>query len=281
MTTLPVSAIHVYGAGLNIEGGYPYLRMLVDHNWKNHNLIWANIILVLDRPLIDNVVFDEILNDDRYPLLENRIEEINEHHFMSAFLMIMQYYVENCHSLLGRDEKKSVKITVHLHQDVKRIELLDILDRHLEMLIKVPHTVALDYITDTPTYVQTKTDYSSTDILLSFSQCAGLDPRYQAGDLLVADTFIQYSIDDSTINTRNEYKVPNHLISNLDKIVQSPYNQMSVDHVNSNYISHNLNRHDRGDKAHYLTRDDFHHVKMLHVDKLWNPKDKNESVNIL
>ena len=46
---IKVTDLHIVGGGLNIEGGDPY-KILKDNN--NHNILWINTILVLDRPLV-------------------------------------------------------------------------------------------------------------------------------------------------------------------------------------------------------------------------------------
>lgn len=71
--------------GLNIEGGFPQRDLIK----TNPNGRWVNIIFVLDRPLIDNITFDEILSNNKYPLLESAIDNLNEHHFLAAYLMVM------------------------------------------------------------------------------------------------------------------------------------------------------------------------------------------------
>src|SRR6185312_16480063 len=94
MSQLKVSEIYQLGGGLNIEGGYP----LRDLKKKS---IWANIVVVLDRPLIDNIIFDDILANNKYPLLENALDDLNEHQFMAAYLLILAYYIENGRRLLN------------------------------------------------------------------------------------------------------------------------------------------------------------------------------------
>ncbi len=90
---LPVRNLDQIAGGLNIEGGFP-AQQLAKTCGHSNPVLWANLILVLDRPLIDQVVFDRIVKlkvDNNYPLLENAIEEINECHFMVAFYMIISY----------------------------------------------------------------------------------------------------------------------------------------------------------------------------------------------
>ena len=278
------SELHKIAAGLNIEGGDPRLRLEKDHV-EGSNFLWANLILVLDRPLVDGVIFEEIWNDNRYPLLENRIDELNEHHFMAAFLMILQYYVKNGHQMLNRSKDSKLKITVHLHQDPSRRELCNILDMHLRHLCKLmggtPDQVELEYLTEDNAetfFVGTKTDYSKTDILVSLSQCAGFLPEYPPGTLHLADTFIPFSAASNVIDTTKEYKVDNDLMGRIDDILKSEFNSRSVGHVNSLYKSYNPKKSD--DKARLLTKADFVETKILQVHGIWNPTNGDQLVTI-
>src|SRR5579863_9717735 len=99
MEEINVTELHKIAPGLNIEGGYPLLDLLK----TNNNGIWANIVLVLDRPLIDDIIFDDILKNNKYPLLENAIHDINEHKFLVAFLITTLYYIEHAQELTNKD----------------------------------------------------------------------------------------------------------------------------------------------------------------------------------
>jgi len=85
-----VTELHEIAEGLNIEGGFPGL----DLRKVNKLGIWVNLVLVLDRPLIDNIVFDDLLKNNPYPLLENAIDEINEYKMFACYIMIVGYYLE-------------------------------------------------------------------------------------------------------------------------------------------------------------------------------------------
>jgi hypothetical protein len=276
MSYIKVSTLDTIAFGLNIEGGDPYRRL--QHDCKDKPFIWANLILVLDRPLVDNVVFDEIWNDNRFPLLENRIDNLNEHHFMAAFLMIIQYYITHAHKLLNKKSNQNVKITIHLHQDPSRIPLCDIINKHLCMLMNVPNNIELEYLTDTPIYNKTTTNYAETDILISLSQCAGLSLEHIPGTLYVANKFIPYDVNTSMVNTLQKYRVVNDLVFRIGRMLKSEYNIKSVEYVNQNYKSNNPGK--INNKAHVLTSNDFIDTTILQLDGLWNPKNKNELVLI-
>ncbi len=274
--TIKSSELYEIADCLNIEGGDPERRLVQDHKDNQTKFIWANIIIDLDRPLIDNVIFEEIWNDNRFPLLENRIDNLNEHHFLAAFLMIIQYYIQNA-TLLLQKKTHNIKITIHLHQDPSRFELCDIINRYLHDLIPIPENIELEYLTDTPIFRQIATNYSTTDILISLSQCAGLSPQYTPGTLHIANTF--YPFDGNTIYKSQAYTVNNDLFTRLPKILESEYNQLSVDYVNSHYKSYNPLKKDH--QAHKLQQSDFIESKVLQISGLWNPTDKEQLISIL
>lgn len=76
---------------------------------------------------------------------------------------------------------RSITITIHLHQDVACQPLIDLIKRHLDYLLPYFNLqvdrLVLEWRTDTPNYSTTSHDYTNTDLLISLSQCAGLDPN--------------------------------------------------------------------------------------------------------
>lgn len=270
--SLKITALDTLAGGLNIEGGLPCRKLESENDGPT---IWSNVILVLDRPLIDDIVFDEIFKDTTYPLLENRIEEINEHHFLAAYLMILQYYINNGKEIL---EKDTVNIIVHVHQNVQSIVLIDIMRDLLIGLNGELDEVNIRWVTDTPDFTTTNHSYKNIDILISLSQCAGLDLEYPPGCLLVSDTFIPYNIDTNTINLGETYTVENDLIDRLNDILLSEYNQLSVNYINAKYESFNPKKTFRASR---LEMKDFKRTSILQVDKLWNPTNKEELVALI
>lgn len=274
---MEISKLYKVAAGLNIEGGFPFIDLFRD----NKKSIWANLILVLDRPLIDKVVFDEIFANNKYPLLESAIDNLNEHNFLATYLMIICYYMDNGRKMLNKKETEILYITIHIHQDITAMPLIKLLDEYLDRLTKMYNidisNTKIDYQTDNKTYANTRHKYS-TDILISFSQCAGLHPKLQPGAMIVANEFIPYNIDTSTVNVFESYIVENSLIKDLDLMLNSKYCDYAVEFINTNYVSANLNK--GNDKAN-LNWFDFHYKKILQVDKLWNPTNDNELVSVI
>ena len=268
--------IHQLAGGLNIEGGYPCRDL---HKTNLHGK-WINCILVLDRPFVDKITFDEIFNNNKYPLLENAVDCLNENHFLAAYLMIIGYYLENGFKLFDKDNDKILFITIHIHQDKASKPLVDILKNYVDLMIDNNNNLqnknlSLQYLTDDKTYVYSDHDYGNTDLLISLSQCAGLDPKLEPGTLLVPIKFIPYHIDTKCINVSAAYETENQLNVDLCNILASTYNTYSVNFINNNYSSSNPNKKHIANK---LTMSDFNYTNILQVDKLWNPTNTKELV---
>ncbi|QKF93957.1 hypothetical protein QKU48_gp0499 [Fadolivirus algeromassiliense] len=270
--------------GLNIEGGLPYQNLI--QNNINKTIIWANIIMIFDRPLIDNVLFrdlDKKMKENEYPLLENTIDEINEHKMFAIYLMIIGYYISNCRRLTSKLNNENINITIHIHQDENSINLLYQIKYFVSMLYKFYTldltNINLDYRTDIYTFISTNHDYNDTDILISLSQCAGLSKYYNPGDMILADTFIPYNVTEKKIYLNKKYKVDNHLLKIINDIINSQYNLFSVNFVNNNYTSKNGLKNNN--KATIITENDFFVFPILQVDDLWNPEDNNEMIELV
>jgi len=141
-------------------------------------------------------------------------------------------------------------------------------------------TVPINYLTDDLHYqnVQnTKIDYSNTDILISLSQCAGLDADIPAGILMIPADFVPYDIDNKTIELSSKYEVDNDLIDSFLDIMESVYKEYAIEYINKNYKSANLNKKNilAG-----IVPYDFYCGTILQVNKLWNPTDKTEMLKI-
>lgn len=264
---------------LNIEGGRPEKHMRAQCKGK---FLWVNCSLDLDRPAVDGVNFTAVLNDPRgFPLLENVFDNLNEHHCLAAFLMIIQYYIVHAHQLLEKEDyNENVKITIHLHQDPSRYEWCEIIQKYLSTTER-PKYIIIEYLTDKlPTYfTEENSDYRETDILISLSQDAGLTPKYMPGTLHIFNTFIPFDAKTNIIYKKDEYTVNNDLFVRLDNILQSKYNQLAVSYVNENFKSHNPCK--VNDKAHIFTRSDFIESICLEVKGIWEPENKHQEILIL
>lgn len=283
MAFLAVNQLHDIAGGLNIEGGFPSIALNQTCQHSDAKL-WANLILVLDRPLVDHVIFDEIVRiktDNQYPLLENAIEEINECHFMTAYYMIIAYYYNEGRQILNLNNNQSLGITIHVHQDRNCQPLLDLIQSMVNDVIceSKDKNVNVSIRSDDPSYASnlTNKDYQNTHILISLSQCAGLDPKYATGSLLMSSTFVPYDIENREIRTHSEYQEKNDLIQRLNVILSSHYNQFAVNYIRQNYQSANCVKLAR-DCSQLMQITDFPETKILQVDQLWNPISPDELV---
>jgi hypothetical protein len=275
--SISLQDIHQLAGGLNIEGGFPCL----DLHKTNPNGKWINLILVLDRPLIDKITFDEILKNNKYFLLENAIENLNEKHFFAAYLMIIGYYLENGHKIFNKNENEILSVTIHIHQDKISIALISILGTYVNLLIKnnnLQKNIALQYLTDDTTYICSNHNYGRTDLLISLGQCAGIEPTFMPGTLLIPKQFIPYNISKRLICAYAAYDVENQLIIDLNDILNSKYNDYAVTFINKNYVSANPNKNDMASK---IKMEDFKLTNILQADELWNPTNPKELVSII
>ena len=270
---VPIQDLGRFAGGLNVEGGYPYLDI------TRPNVLWVNLIVVLDRPLIDNVSFTELVNEFQtanYPLLENTVEELNEHKMFSILLLTTIYYISKFH-------KDGLKICIIFHQPSKYLShpqnIIRIFDDYLNKLINLKG-IELIYMTDDPFYIKNAKAFD-TDILISFSQCAGLDPALKPGDVLVANTFIPFDVKNRELMLDKKYVVKNDVINTYLEIVRDPNNEAICKLINTTYVSKNKNK--ASDKTDLIKRSDFIKSDILQVNDLWNPtiQETNQLISII
>jgi hypothetical protein len=203
------------------------------------------------------------MHENNYPLLENCIDELNEHTFIAAQLMTMAYYRKNY-------PKSS--ITVHIHQNTKAEEFVKIIDDLYNLSFGKP-AISFSYRTDDPTYKSE--NYEDTEILVSLSQCAGLDPEIPPGALILPKDFIPYNIRDKTVLLSNKYSVPNDLNNTWKLILEDPLFEKCNTIVNTNYKSANKTKIN-----HRVDIINVYHADVLQVTDLWEPVDQTELVQL-
>lgn len=256
--TIKSGDLYKIAGGLNIEGGFPARD-------AGSSTPWVNLVLVLDRPLVDNVIFDDLIGDVRkkkYPLLENGVLELDEPKFLTAYLAIMAYYMQ-----------KHKHIVVHIHQFPEFSGLVNLIKEFAKDINAMYNlSCEVQVRTDHPFYE--KQEYK-TDMLLSFSQCAGLDPKLEAGALIIPTTFVPF--DCKTVFPSKKYKAENVLVRDLADILKSEYHDFAVAQMKS-YTSDNM---DKKQKPRVLTLADFHTTKILQVAGIWNPTNCDELVGVL
>lgn len=281
--SLTASTLYKVAGALNIEGGYPYRDLF---KTSRRAKLWVNLVTVLDCPMVPafneqgvdiKQTFDEIaqlMELMGYLLLEHAIQGLDENKLMVAYAAILNYYVQ-----FAREQGWS-NIVVHVHQGVQHgTPLIHILQRMMADLNTTGVTVT--YRTDNPNYQSPATDrvwvYEECDILISFSQSAGLEPTYHEGTLLTPTTFIPFDLDTNTVHVSQAYTCPNALVDDLPRIVASPHMAWAVAWVTMHYVSGNAMKQ-ANKVVTALTLEEFKTTKLLQVDRLWNPKNAQECV---
>ena len=265
---MKVSEISKFGAGLNIEGGFPKRDL-------PSGAKWVNPTLVLDRPLVDHINFDEIVRTNPFPLLENAIPEINERQMLATYLIMLNYYISNACELTN---KENPVIVIHLHQDENCKPLIQILQEFMNELNLLKGNITFE--TDKPNYQAMNHGKYECDILISLSQCAGLDPNVPAGSIIYADTFIPFDLVSHTVRLDQTYTVRNEFVYDIDKILgQGNVVQDIVNLVNSKYKSANPKKELMMAKV--PVGSDFIRTSIVQVDRLWNPESPDQEIRVI
>lgn len=248
--------------GLNIEGGFPYEDLSHIHG---DDAIWSNIIFVLDRPLVDHLTFENVLNETntkKYNMIERMFDKFNEHTMFSIMTTIITHYVK----------KYDEPIIVHIHQlSFFSHNIINL----LKSMINKKMLENITFITDNNTYYESRNEiieqYKKSRIVLSFSQCAGFNKDHDSGTIYIANEFIPFNVNTNTISINESYKIKNDIINNLENILNGDDYQNIIDYIDSNYFDNESNINKKYEKSVKLTLSDFIETKILQVDNLWNP----------
>jgi hypothetical protein len=250
------------GEALNIEGGYP------GRSAKH----WANLVVILDRPLVDGIVFDDLkrnVQQNRYPFLENGVNEINEPRYLAAFVMVMGFYMQRHQSMV-----------VHVHQAKEDaaalVEFLQQQSAAIETRFKT--SCKITFRTDDPIYKPDEKLDGLTEMMLSLSQCAGLSPTLTPGTMFAPTTFIPYDIEKKTVNPKQSYTVVNQLVTDIDQILQSAHMAHAVEQLRPYKSANSTKTHIV--PTEFTSADFVTTVKILHVSALWNPTKPNDIVRL-
>lgn len=244
------SRLRLVAAGLNIEGGRPFAQL-------NSKQKWANLVLVLDHPLHMTSTFEESLKEvqeKKYVLLENLFSSINEKQLLVAYLSLIYHYAV----------VEGKKLLIHIHQfpeySQKWIDLIKQYWKKLGWKSEYP----LVFLSDTPTFVSTLvSDYKEADVVLSLSQCAGVDSQYPTGTWFLPYRFIP--MKGNCISMKDRYQVQNDLCNQALTTFCHPE---VVSLVNSCYVSTSSFKHK--EKASSVPPS-LHQVSLLEYDEIWNP----------
>jgi hypothetical protein len=277
---IPIKNLHKFAGGLNIEGGFPALE-LKKHNQKG---IWANLAVVLDQPVMTGETFDDLLGivtENDYPLLENAINDLNEHKYIAASLLIIIYYLINVPKILN--ETRKLNMIIHIHQDVTCKPLLMIIKDYLSDIMRLldldEDKYNIKYLTDHGVYRKSDHNYENVDVLISISQCAGLAPEAGPGSMIISNEFIPYDVGNKCIHLDKKYQVDNDLVHRLQTILNSDLSEIVSRYVDNKYFSNNTSKNGRHN-VFPLTDSSFAKAKILQVDGLWNPSNPDELVQI-
>jgi hypothetical protein len=264
-TTIPIKDLMYKVSAGNIEGGFPA---------QDSGTKWVSHVTLLDDPLKTKKPFYQLLkevNDNKWPMLENGVEEIDESRHLASYLAIMGYYMA-----------KHDKITIHVHQFPEQCKwLVEQLKSYVKLLCDKfnldQEKKQISFRTDRPFYTSPETDRKyDCEVLISLSQCVGVGSSVMsAGDMLMADTFIPYEIKTDTMHLSKKYKVKNSLIDDYSDFLNSDYLQYAIENFKE-YKSANPNKkHTVPDREEFV----FINCTFLHLNGIWEPKG-NEVVKI-
>ncbi len=280
---LPVSVsnLYQYADALNIEGG------IIPSQKKFPNQIWANLAIVLDRPTITGETLDAISNKNNYKLKEASILEYDEHKVNLAYSAVLDYYINNTRRLSKKNNVQIPKLVIYIHRLSSAPAHLNLIEKLLSPYIKSQALVKLPACNPNPNYLSSyfykKNDilvefrkgyqgkYLSqdrkTDVILSLSLAAGLNPNLSSGSLLVPEYFIPYKVQNSDVKINKKYHIDNHLKKALINVINNHSEALKnkLRHV----VSENKQKINFTNEI--LKLSDFHNVTLLEADGMFYP----------
>ncbi len=261
-----------YWVGMNDEGG----RMCeyVDLGRQR----WTNLSVVLDRPYVDGIDYDDIKQikqKKKYAFKESAIPDFNEPQVGLAYLMIMKYYIQHAHELVHKKPEESVIIILHAFRqrdgDGILLHLSHLLNIGWPELENGPYVIESDlktevfqwYLPDFNTtliFSKGKADknfeksayghfknsktFAQADLILGFSVHIGLHQKWGPGTLVIPNDWTPIDVDTMKIKTTKFYKGGNHLMQTIDKIVNSmPQEGTMLERLQKKYHSQNQDKH--------------------------------------
>jgi hypothetical protein len=254
--------LHLLASGLNIEGGWPRLDLL----GVSPSTSWANVVVVLDRPLVDGRMFDHIKQTrvkNGWPLLENVIEELDETRFLRSLLRILAFYLE-----------RYQRVVVHVHQAPEDAAgLVGILTPAAAALRTKFPGLPVRWRTDDPFYTR-RSPPTDCDLLLSLSQCAGFQRHLGPGSLIIPQRFIPFDPDTDIVDLSNAYEVINVLTKDWPYVESDIQNFNWAEQFLINYKSPNPNK-SHSSLATSRGQPTLLNATILQVRNLWNPLKKH------
>lgn len=273
--------------GLNIEGGTIY------HKYLRQEQTWSNLCIVLDRPFVDGIEWQELTNTNSFPLKEAAILDYNEAQVNFAYATVMHYYITHAHQIAAKPADQMAKILIQVHRNSsgpRHIALLEQLLCHCYPdLEKVKQTgealskskyelfsyffpginVQVDFCYGAaPENLGELGKYGEVDIVLSFSLVAGLHTEWKSGSLLIPNQHIPFYLETVCLALEERYFVQNHLNQILCDLINNQDDAV-LEVINKLFYSLNPLKHTL--KAKKLTQEDFKNATLLQADGMFNP----------
>lgn len=285
-----IDALKSYADGLNVEGGLPAKHL-------SKNQIWANLVVVLDRPFDDGMDLSEITAQNSYPLKESSILSYNEPQVNLAYLNVIHYYIIHAHAIANKPDGEIVRLTVQVHRNGTGLPHLALLEKLLQKgypdLLGMKDFLKGSVNNSAFTYYypmhnvqvefrygysqDTITNYSNQDIILSIGLASGFNSGWKSGTLLVPDRFVPFELGTMTLFQSMAFDAKNHLAEALPAIIENQSSQL-VDLINKDFLSPNkVKAHQVASR---LKHEDFHKATLLQADGLFNPKDLPWEFNV-
>jgi NADP-dependent 3-hydroxy acid dehydrogenase YdfG len=282
----PLDQLKLVADGLNIEGG------TIPQKYLQQGQIWANLCVILDRPFETGLEWQQLTNLNSFPLKEASILDYNEAQVNFVHAILMHYYITHARQMINKGEDQTIKLMIQVHRNTSGPRHLELLERlllecypELEGIKQVQHSSSRYELF---TYVFSKLNvevifcygsknleelidrYREMDIVLSLSLVAGLHPSWQTGSLLVAETYLPFSLRNVVFSPQAQYCVRNHLKEVIPTILQHQEERI-LTIINDKFRSLNCQKHDL--QAKLLTIDDFKEATLLQVDGDFNPSE--------
>lgn len=283
----------------NIEGGVPGYRFRVAGGWKSKAMykrypegIWANLCVVLDRPLITGKTLDAVTSGSKaaeYALKESAIEEFNEQRVNLAYLLILKYYISfaplkiTCQIHRGSSAKHQIAVIKKLLSESYGSRYYEV----SENTVRVTNGLGVATIVFRNGYKIDDCDhYGDSDCVISLSMVCGLEYGLPSGSLLLPDKFIpmDFKVDasgkpyDHVLYETMKYSVTNDLVHKMRDVLCEQSKKV-VGLVNSIPSKNPEKAHMTTEK---LTYDDFHFGSTLaQIPSIWNPTDAETEMIVM
>jgi hypothetical protein len=279
-----LSRLKSYADVLNIEGG-----LIPTHHFsKDKKQIWANLAVILDRPLLNGVDLNELSAKNIYPLKESSIPDYNEAKVCLAHLMLLKYYIGQAHVVAKKPDSEKVKIVIQVHRgssakfQIKNLETAletcfegefkqekspSVLDNIHSFYKGIHKNIEVEFRWRyTPDAIS---HYEDADIVLSLSLVAGLSEELPSGSLTIPHKFVPMFLNNMVMKKSEEYEAPNHLTGKISEVLQNQTEEY-VAIINKIFKSPNPDKASLNATA--LKVIDFKPVTVLQVEGLFNPK---------